>query len=57
MAARLQAATGSGHPILVRLHSVSGHGMGTALSERIAQKADVFAFLFDQLGMPAVVTQ
>ena len=31
--------------------SASGHGMGTALSEKIAQKADVLAFLFDQLGM------
>ena len=29
----------------------SGHGMGTALGEKIAQQADVFAFLFDQLGM------
>lgn len=51
MTARLQAATGSAHPILARLSSDSGHGMGTALTERIAQKADVFAFLFDQLGM------
>lgn len=51
MTARLQAATASGHPVLVRLSSASGHGMGTALTERIAQKADVFAFLFDQLGM------
>jgi len=51
MTARLQAATASGHPILVRLSSASGHGMGTALSEKIAQQADVFAFLFDQLGM------
>ena len=51
MTARLQAATGSGYPILLRLGSDSGHGMGTALSERIAQDADVFAFLFDQLGV------
>jgi prolyl oligopeptidase len=51
MTARLQAATTSGLPILLRLSSGSGHGMGTALTERIAQKADVFAFLFDQLGM------
>ncbi len=50
MTARLQAATGSGYPILLRLNSDSGHGMGTALTERIAQQADVFAFLFDQLG-------
>jgi prolyl oligopeptidase len=51
MTARLQAATASGLPILLRLSSGSGHGIGTALTERIAQKADVFAFLFDQLGM------
>ncbi|MCX6876173.1 MAG: prolyl oligopeptidase family serine peptidase [Verrucomicrobia bacterium] len=52
MTARLQTATGSAHPVLVRLSSASGHGMGTSLTERIAQQADVFAFLFDQLGMP-----
>ncbi|MES2467397.1 MAG: prolyl oligopeptidase family serine peptidase [Verrucomicrobiota bacterium] len=51
MTARLQAATASQNPILVRLSSSSGHGMGTALTEKIAQQADVFAFLFDQLGM------
>ena len=51
MTARLQAATTSDHPILVGLSSTSGHGMGTALTEKIAQKADVLAFLFDQLGM------
>jgi len=51
MTARLQAATSSGRPILLRLSGNSGHGMGTALSERIAQEADVFAFLFDQLGV------
>ncbi|MFM7605154.1 MAG: prolyl oligopeptidase family serine peptidase [Prosthecobacter sp.] len=51
MTARLQAATTSKNPILARFSSASGHGMGTALSEKIAQKADVFAFLFDQLGM------
>ena len=51
MTARLQAATASETPVLIRLSSSSGHGMGTALSERIAQQADVFAFLFDQLGM------
>lgn len=53
MTARLQAATASDQPILLRLSSASGHGMGTALTERISQQADVFAFLFDQLGMSA----
>jgi len=53
MAARLQAATGSDRPVLLRLSSDSGHGMGTALSEQIEQHADVFAFLFQQLAMNA----
>ncbi len=54
MAARLQAATASSdRPILARFSLSSGHGIGTALSERIAQDADVFTFLFDQLGAPA----
>jgi prolyl oligopeptidase len=51
MTARLQAATGSDRPILLRTTSSAGHGMGTALDERIAQQTDVFAFLFDQLGV------
>jgi len=51
MTARLQAATHSNRPIFLRTSSGSGHGIGTALSERIEQDADVFAFLFDQLGM------
>jgi prolyl oligopeptidase len=49
MTARLQAATHSGRPIFLRTSSGSGHGIGTALNERIEQEADVFAFLFDQL--------
>ena len=50
MVARLQAA-GTRHPVLLRTSSGSGHGFGTALSERIAQAVDVFAFLFAQLGV------
>ena len=53
MTARLQAATASGRPILARFSAASGHGRGTALTERLAQKADVLAFLFDQLEMKA----
>ncbi len=51
MTARLQAATHSNRPILLRTSSGSGHGPGTALNERVEQDADMFAFLFDQLGM------
>lgn len=51
MTARLQEANASGNPILVRLTADSGHGMGTALTELIAEKADVMAFLFQRLEM------
>ena len=51
MIARLQAADSSGHPILLRTSSTAGHGFGTALDERIEVNADVFSFLFDQLGV------
>jgi prolyl oligopeptidase len=51
MTARLQAATHPMHPIFLRTSSSAGHGFGTALGERIDEDADVFAFLFDQLGM------
>ena len=51
MAARLQAASRSGHPILLRTSSAAGHGFGTALDEQIEEEADTFSFLFDQLGI------
>jgi prolyl oligopeptidase len=51
MTARLQAASDSGRPVLLRTSASAGHGMGTGLSERIVEQTDVYAFLFDQLGM------
>ena len=51
MTARLQAANRSDHPILLRTTASAGHGFGTALDEQIEQGADVFGFLFDQLGV------
>ena len=51
MAARLQAATGSDRPILFRSTAGAGHGIGSSLKIRIAEQADIMAFLFDQLGM------
>lgn len=51
MVARLQAAGHSKGPILLRTTSAAGHGMGTALSEMVAQYTDAFSFLLDQLGV------
>jgi prolyl oligopeptidase len=50
MVARLQA-TKSPNPVLMRVSYDSGHGGGTALSERDQQTADVLLFLFDRLGV------
>jgi prolyl oligopeptidase len=49
--AALQAASTSGRPVLLRISSTSGHGIGSSLSERIDETADWLSFLFDQLGM------
>jgi prolyl oligopeptidase len=51
MAARLQAATSSKRQILLQVSFGSGHGIGDSLSTAIERQADVYAFLFDQLGM------
>jgi prolyl oligopeptidase len=51
MLARLSEANKSSNPILLRTSTSSGHGIGTALSERIKQLADEYSFLFAQLGM------
>ena len=53
MIARLDAANKSPNPILLRTTTSAGHGIGTALSERIKQLADQYSFLFAQLGMSA----
>jgi prolyl oligopeptidase len=51
MVARLEEANKSGNPILLRTSTSAGHGIGTALSERIKQSADIYSFLFGQFYM------
>ncbi|TNF29030.1 MAG: S9 family peptidase [Deltaproteobacteria bacterium] len=55
MTARLQTAVASSPrpktPILLRTSADAGHGLDTKLDERVAQYADAYAFLLDQLGV------
>jgi prolyl oligopeptidase len=51
MAARLQAANPHGQPVLLRVDSDAGHGIGTSLASAVAEQADRLAFLFWKLGM------
>ena len=52
MAARLQAANASGHPVLLDYSPFRGHSPVLPLSERIEALTDRMAFLCDQLGLP-----
>jgi prolyl oligopeptidase len=49
-AARMQAATSSGKPILLRLDAQAGHGMGATATQRDALSADAYSFLLWQMG-------
>jgi prolyl oligopeptidase len=57
MTARLQAATGSGRPVLLRASADVGHGMGSPLSAEIEETTDMLAFLFHELGVPVTATK
>ena len=51
MAARLQAATSSSKPVLLRLEEQAGHGMGSTRQQEDAELADKLAFLLWQFGV------
>jgi prolyl oligopeptidase len=49
MAARLQAATSSGRPILLRQETRAGHGQGKPVSKLLEEWTDVWSFLLAEL--------
>lgn len=51
-AARLQAANASGRPILLRVESDAGHGLGSTRTQVEEEWADLFAFARWQSGVP-----
>jgi prolyl oligopeptidase len=54
MTARLQAATSSGKPVLLRVDYGGGHGLTGATRQQVqAARADSWSFLLWQLGDPA----
>jgi len=52
VAARLLAASTSGKPVLMRLDYNSGHGIGDTKAQVLDERADTFAFVMWQTGMP-----
>ena len=51
MAARLQAATSSGKPVLLRIDYDAGHGIGSTKKQQYEERADEIAFLLWQFGV------
>jgi prolyl oligopeptidase len=52
MAALMQAATGSKHPVLLHYDLKAGHSQGLPVNKQIEDAADVLIFLCWQLGVP-----
>jgi prolyl oligopeptidase len=52
MTARLQAATASGKPVLLRVDYAGGHGIGDTRQQRQSRTADRWSFLLWQFGDP-----
>jgi prolyl oligopeptidase len=50
MATRLQAASASGKPVLLRVDYDAGHGYGSTKASQYEERADTFAFLLWQAG-------
>jgi len=50
MIARLQAATASGKPVLLRVDYDAGHGIGSSRTQQVNERADEWTFLLWQLG-------
>ncbi|HEX6623521.1 MAG TPA: prolyl oligopeptidase family serine peptidase, partial [Pyrinomonadaceae bacterium] len=53
MAARLQAATSSGKPVLLRVDYEAGHGVGSTRRQFAEEITDIMTFLLWQFGDPA----
>jgi len=48
MAARVQSATASGKPVLLRVEFQAGHGLGSTRAQRDEEFGDIFAFILWQ---------
>ena len=52
MTARLQAATASKNPVLLRVEADAGHGIGSTRAQRDQETADIIAFILWRTGDP-----
>jgi prolyl oligopeptidase len=52
MTARVQAATSSGRPVLLRVDYDAGHGIGSSMTQHEEETADTWSFALWQMGEP-----
>lgn len=45
-----KSAAACGKPVLLRIDDDAGHGIGSTKKQRNEENADIYAFLFQQLG-------
>jgi prolyl oligopeptidase len=50
-AARVQAASASNKPVLLRMDYEAGHGIGSTKTQYLQERADIFAFMMWQFGI------
>jgi len=50
-AAILQASNGGNNPILLRIETKAGHGLGKPTAKVIEEYSDILAFLFERFGI------
>lgn len=51
-AAQMQHCQAGDAPVLIRIESKAGHGAGKPTSKRIDEAADMYSFLFQNIGVP-----
>jgi prolyl oligopeptidase len=51
MTAAMQSATGSEHPILLRVETKAGHGAGKPKNKLVEELTDIYSFLFAELDI------
>lgn len=50
-AARLQEYHGGANPVLIRIETKAGHGAGKSLTKAIEEVADLYSFMFYEMGV------
>ena len=57
LVAMMRAKWGDEHLVLIRSDADAGHGIGSSRDQRLAEWADIYAFLLNRFGQPGFTLQ